>query len=283
MPSHYTHLCFGRYVIEAMPEQLRDQVWKHKHCYLAGLQGPDPLFYYRPLVKHNRVRQQGSDIHAESGRVFFTQAMQVLRREPTPQRASYVAGCICHYMLDTTCHPYIEEELARHGIGHLQVETELDSTLLLERGMDLYRRDLVAYLWPGEELTQAAAPFYPGLTDKQVDRAFRAMKKYVPFTRWKNNLLRRSVKGVLSLAGMKQADLGVLVEPTLNPDLTWAVEELRKKMMDEVAPTVEEIQGFFQAVEGNQPLSRRFDASFDGEEVGTHDEIDRFGAQLGTV
>lgn len=283
MPSHYTHLCFGRHVIEAMPEHLRDAVWKHKHCYLAGLQGPDPLFYYRPLVKHNPVRQRGSEIHQESGRAFFSPAMQVLRQEKTPQRASYVAGCICHYMLDTACHPYIEGELARHGIGHLQVETELDSTLLLERGVDLYRPDLVAYLWPGEELTQAAAPFYQGLTEKQVDGSFRAMKKYVPFTRWKNNLLRRSIKGVLSLVGMKQADLGVLVEPTLNPDLAWAVAELRKKMMDEVAPTVEEIQGFFQAVEGKQPLSRRFDASFDGEEVDMRYEIDTVGAQLGTV
>lgn len=282
MPSHYTHLCFGRHVVEAMPEQLRTVVWKHKHCYLAGLQGPDPLFYYRPLG-NNPVRELGSEIHRRSGRDFFEHGAQVLRQQGTPERRSYLAGCICHYMLDTACHPYIEGELARQGIHHLQVETELDSTLLMEHGIDLYRRDLVSYLWPGEELTQAAAPFYEGLTEREVDGAFRAMKRYVPFTRWKNDLLRHTIKALLSLGGMSQESLGVLVEPTLDPDLTEAVAALKERMLAEVAPTVEEIEKFFQTVEIGGALSPRFGRSFDGEEVGRSYEINGFGAQLGTV
>lgn len=282
MPSHYTHLCFGRHVVEAMPEQLRTAVWKHKHCYLAGLQGPDPLFYYHPLG-NNRVRELGSQIHSASGRAFFAHGVQVLRRESTPQRESYLAGCICHYMLDTACHPYVEGELARRGIHHLQVETELDSALLLERGIDLYRRDLMSYLWPGEELTQAAAPFYEGLTEKEVNGAFRAMKRYVPFTRWKNDLLRQSIKTLLTLVGMKEESLGVLVEPNLHPHLQEAVAELKARMLREIAPTVAEIDGFFRTVAGEQPLSPRFAPSFDGEEVGASHEIDCLGAQLGTV
>jgi hypothetical protein len=48
MPSSYAHKKFGSLVYKALPKDVRELVFDHLDYYLAGLHGPDVLFYYMP-------------------------------------------------------------------------------------------------------------------------------------------------------------------------------------------------------------------------------------------
>ena len=37
---------------------------------------------------------------------------------------------MCHYMLDSECHPYISRYMDERGLGSLEIETDLDRELV---------------------------------------------------------------------------------------------------------------------------------------------------------
>ena len=125
MPSHYAHWYFGGLVRKALPAPLAELVESQPEPFLAGLQGPDVLFHYHPL-RTNPVKREGSAIHDRSGLRFFEAARETLKAADTPAARSYLAGFLCHYMLDTACHPLVEEGMAASGASHSSVETDLD-------------------------------------------------------------------------------------------------------------------------------------------------------------
>ena len=45
---------------------------------------------------------------------------------------AYLLGFGCHYLLDSACHPYIEDMAAKEVITHTLLEKEFDRTLMLE-------------------------------------------------------------------------------------------------------------------------------------------------------
>ncbi|MDF2951137.1 MAG: hypothetical protein K0S18_720, partial [Anaerocolumna sp.] len=53
MPSAYTHFKFGMEVIKLLPMELQNIILKNKDLYEIGLQGPDILFFYKPLSSPN--------------------------------------------------------------------------------------------------------------------------------------------------------------------------------------------------------------------------------------
>ena len=61
MPAIYAHYSFGKKVFRQLPNDLKKIAGTYKREYLAGLQGPDFLFFYNPLRK-NRYGELGSRI-----------------------------------------------------------------------------------------------------------------------------------------------------------------------------------------------------------------------------
>ena len=89
-------------------------------------------FYYHPLTP-NAVSRLGNAIHDEPGTAFFERARSVMHTMATPSRRSYLAGFLCHYMLDSRCHPYID---GHPSLSHHLIETELE---------DVYKRQSLTY------------------------------------------------------------------------------------------------------------------------------------------
>ncbi|MBR3367326.1 MAG: hypothetical protein IKG66_05990, partial [Lachnospiraceae bacterium] len=73
MPDSYAHYRFGKQVLEQLPEQIRGVILSERELYDIGLHGPDILFFYRPLGR-NFVRALGGEMHAASGKRFFSGA-----------------------------------------------------------------------------------------------------------------------------------------------------------------------------------------------------------------
>ena len=126
MPTTYAHYKFGKEVISALPRPLRSTVENHRELFDIGLHGPDILFYYHPM-KRNTVNGQGYDLHDKPADLFFRHAAETVKKAEDPAAArAYIYGVICHFALDSECHPYVEKMIHESGISHSEIEMEFD-------------------------------------------------------------------------------------------------------------------------------------------------------------
>ena len=133
MPTTYAHYRFGKEVTEALPRGLQNTIEYHRDLYDIGLHGPDILFYYKALKSHP-VNQQGHTVHENFADTFFEHAVSVIEKAEDPTAARvYIYGVICHFALDSECHPYIEKMIRESGISHCELEMEFDRYLALDR------------------------------------------------------------------------------------------------------------------------------------------------------
>lgn len=263
MPSHYAHWYFGHLVRKALPVPLRTLLRSDPAAYLAGLQGPDVLFHYHPLLP-NVVRKEGTAVHRRSGMYFFVAAREALLRQDSPSARSYLAGAMCHYMLDSACHPLVAEAMADTGLSHSAVETELDRALMAAAGMDPYERPSMDLLPASRALSRTMAPFYRPVTAPQIETALHGMRRDIRLTRVRSESIREAIFWVLRRTGTYAGYHGIFFSPTAAPGCEKAVEELTERLRESVAPAVEEIQAFFAAVDGEEPLSPRLKPNFGG-------------------
>lgn len=151
MPAIGTHYLFGQDVYRLLMKKnlkIAEIIKNNKKDYNLGLQGPDPLFYFRPYSK-NYVTEYGSEIHQLGGYLFLDDALAVLKKERLKRDVfpeypndfdrilAYILGFINHYTLDAAAHPIINE-LAEHNIiNHMKLEAELDREMLLRRVLDI--------------------------------------------------------------------------------------------------------------------------------------------------
>ena len=133
MPSAYAHLRFGWEVLSAIPTPYRAAAKNLTQLYNVGTQGPDPLFYYNPLVE-NAVDKQGQRCHAMTGKAFFEAALVRYRAAPSEGAAAYLFGVLAHYCLDSHCHPLINAATEEADLDHMELETEFDRFLLQKDG-----------------------------------------------------------------------------------------------------------------------------------------------------
>ena len=119
MPAIYAHDRFGAKVSELVNGQLKDTIHAHYTQFQIGLQGPDIFFFYRPWSK-NKVNQYGTHLHGISAYPFFKHALLVVRKKGRGSKEyAYLMGFICHFILDSECHPYVEKMIGETGVQHL--------------------------------------------------------------------------------------------------------------------------------------------------------------------
>ena len=100
MPSVYAHYRFGREILELLPDDISSILIEHRELFDIGLQGPDILFFYKPVFK-NYVNQLGKRIHEWKGRRFFIPAVRQIRCLKNKDASiAYICGVACHYALD---------------------------------------------------------------------------------------------------------------------------------------------------------------------------------------
>ena len=136
MPSTYAHRRFGANVLDHLPAPLREKLEAHRELYDIGLHGPDLLFYYH-AEKSTPVAALGNAMHDEPGRTFFDRARRVVHEEADREAAlAYALGFVCHFALDSTCHPFVEQFTRESGVTHCEIETEFDNMLMRRDGYD---------------------------------------------------------------------------------------------------------------------------------------------------
>lgn len=106
-------------------------------------------------------------MHGRKARDFFEKGMEYVRREKDPELMAYMLGFGCYYILDSTCHPYVNQVAKEGKVSHTLLEKELDRMLMYETGKNPLR-------------------FYPSHGIKAKYMAARTIHKVLPEIRASN-------------------------------------------------------------------------------------------------
>lgn len=263
MPAFYAHDRFGEKTAEKLEEELKQIVLKYYPQFEIGLQGPDLLFFYRAYSK-NRVNQYGTHLHSVSARPFFEHAVKVVKKRGRDSACyAYLLGFICHYTLDSECHPYVAEMIEKTGVQHLEIEEEFEKYLLR---MD--KQDPLAYrlgeMIPTDAFTaKAIAPFYPNLSTVTVQKSlkwFRFIKNlFCAPGRGKQML----INGALKLSGKNKEFKGLMHQRVDNPKCIPSNEGLFRRYQGAVSVAVRLMEDFDESVRTGAKLCERFDRTFE--------------------
>lgn len=140
MPGFVTHYIFGKETYRKLKNHSQKRnLYYNRAAYGLGLQGPDLFFYYLPsylLHGHNI----GALAHTEETNAFFRGLLRSYTHFSNSSdrgiAEAYLTGFLGHYLLDTTCHPYIyamthfKGRTKEYFSRHAYLETDIDMALL---------------------------------------------------------------------------------------------------------------------------------------------------------
>ncbi len=263
MPSTYAHDRFGSLVRRQLPIKIQTEIIEYPQLYYMGLQGPDLFFYYDPLRK-NPAMEEGSRLHAMSGKEFFENAAGRLarlekRKDAGPERA-YLYGLLCHFTLDSVCHAYIFAYQKKHGLSHSAIEGDLDRSLIAAQGRDPVLEDLTAHFKPSRRSARVIARFYPRMglkvAAKSLDRFVRVHRLLYCPRRPKREMLYL----LLRLAGRYESLRGHIMADHAEPSCRKSSAVLTRLLQKAVPLAVRLISDF----PGNLD-DPAFEKNFNGE------------------
>ena len=208
MPALYTHYRFGKTVEATLPPTLREILTSYQEAFALGTQGPDILFYHKPMKK-NDVRSRGVALHAVSPESFFvhaakeiTQARENGNTALANALTAYVCGFLCHFTLDVFCHPYIDEKA--HGtFTHGKIESELDKYMLKKDGLPIRGYNTATPI-SGENYTTQACAAILNVKQEEIALAIKTIKKINGWFSSKCEPFHALAHAVLKIAGMER-------------------------------------------------------------------------------
>jgi len=196
MPATYTHYRFASDVLQQLPEPLQSRIAPNRAIFDLGLHGPDVFFYHAPLMKSS-VNRLGASLHEQCGIQLFRRFAAL--HDGSDAAFSYLAGFLCHFALDSTCCPYLEQ-MELLGVSRDLLETQLDRSFLLLDGKDPVSTDLAAHIDPSHQTAKVAIGFFPQVSQSQFDQALKQMiffhRLIQPRTKAKRSLLNAAVSVV---------------------------------------------------------------------------------------
>ena len=261
MPTTYTHYRFGKEVLSCLPFPIRTSIENHRELYDIGLHGPDILFYYKALSK-NHVNQSGFRMHDEPASKFFLQARQLLEHCPDKTAGRvYLYGFVCHFALDSICHPYVEKSFQVSSICHCELESELDRAFLLEDNLNPAKYQTCSLVQPSEKNAEVISTFFEGITSKEILGALKGMVQDLKLLHPKSRLMKNTLRSVLHTLKLPDIE-GMILRPETNPNAEKYCNIL-KKMYEEAIPVASSlIQRYQDVLLNGAQLPDRFDLTF---------------------
>ncbi len=257
MPTTYTHDIFGKLVFQKLPEEIKAVILRQKAAYAIGLHGPDLLFYYKPF-QNNEVNQMGQRMHGEIAAAFFGHCKEKYLLTGDEAVLSYTLGYICHYMLDSTCHPYVYRYTERTGASHAEIETDLDRALMEKNGKNPFRYRPSSALHADRRIIKAIASLFDGISEKQIRKAMRGMKFYTGITVCHSSLKRFFLLKGMRIAGIYEETHGRVMRKRPFPRCEESTGELLRMVKCAVFETVTVLEEFYRTLDEPAALNYRF-------------------------
>ena len=166
MPAVLAHDFFGQDAYGSALGSVSLCTPDERDAFLLGCQGPDPLFYLALLPPLDAFRELGGRMHREGTSSLFVAmraSVDALEEADQPIGRAYLAGFVCHYLLDRAVHPlvgYWERGICQagvldldandSGVVHAEIERDLDEMVLYAK-----RNQTILAYRPYEEVLTA--------------------------------------------------------------------------------------------------------------------------------
>lgn len=263
MPAIYAHDRFGIKVREALNKDLSEIASRYDSAYREGLQGPDIFFFYHPWMK-NRVQQYGTHLHEADAAPFFRHALSVIRKYGRDSsQYAYLLGFICHFTLDSECHPYITEQIEHSGVAHLEIEAEFEKYLLRKDGKDPVGFRSANLVYTDADTAEAIAPFFPSASQKIVQASLRGMCFVKKLFRAPCPLKQGVLNAIMKLAGVYHEMNGLMNQRRDNPLCEESNRELQTRFDAAILLAVSLQEQFDECLRTGQKLPQRFRRNFE--------------------
>lgn len=267
MPSTYAHYRFGQQTISELPHQTADRINRNRFLFMTGLHGPDILFYYRPLSS-NRVNRLGYDLHNWKGSDFFNRAFQTARlNNQLEESLPYLAGFLCHFVLDSFCHPYIEEKIKKDHVGHAAVESSFDRFLMITDGLNPVTHRLTDHIVPLRENAEIISLFFPSVSPSEVFRAMDSFIFYNNLLTTESELKRKIIATAMKTSGHSEM-CGMFIPKSPDPhcaDSDRILFDLYHRAVDAIGEMMPELTRCLESGSNIPTEDKRFDHTFEAE------------------
>lgn len=267
MPAIFAHDLFGRNVFLGLDKEIKEIILREKDCYYLGLQGPDVLFFYRPLEK-NPINQKGYRYHERPAMEIFAHGLQVMRmaesdEERTAIRA-YLLGMACHFALDHRLHGNVNRIEQETGYTHAQIETELDRRLLIGAEMDPVRAYTACHL-KNTAMTRLAVMKVLKEEEHTAKEAIFSFKTITRLFINSEEWFKKLIGLIMKAAGCYDKYYGMVMKRNSEAGLKEATDELERQFVSAVPFGVKLIEGLYASMTKRESLPAAFGGNFDGQ------------------
>ena len=269
MPAFYAHYRFGCEALEiaaleSAPSAIQTLCRENRALFDIGLHGPDLFFFYRPILP-NRVNRIGHEAHHKSGREFLARGKKVIAAAKNkPAARAYLYGLLCHFALDSLCHPYVAEAMAEYDVTHAAVDTAIDRALLTRDGIDPLTFDPCGHFETTRRNAAVIAPFYPPAVTDIVEKSLKSMVFYGRVLYSRNRALRAVIDKGLYVTLHHDAIADMMMSE--KRDAALAESDARMYALYEEALAL--VQRLFLEADGylesGKPTGLDFDKTFEG-------------------
>lgn len=260
MPAAYCHYRLGQKVIEEIPRPLKKIILDNRNLFDLGLHGPDILFYNRPYI-HSKVNRVGSAMHQQDANVFFNEAIAILKETKSATQFAYLCGFVCHFILDSNCHHYIDMLINKTKITHFEIETELDRFFMLKDTLDPLRTHLTDHIIINQQVINNLAPFFK-VSKKDLRKSLKGFKFYDHLLVAPQLYKRGLIYFVLTISFTYNKFQGFIVNYKPNEKLIPYMNKLEYLFNKSIEESVFCIEDFINAIKYNRTLSKRFNCNY---------------------
>ncbi len=138
MPSLVTHHHFAITALKNSPAYIKACVTENPQIFRWGAQGPDIMYFHNAPMK-SKIADIGGIFHSDKTYKSIKTLTSIAREINDPTLLIYLLGYICHYVLDSSAHPYVNY-VTKHKMGdyfglsepalHRLCESEIDAMVI---------------------------------------------------------------------------------------------------------------------------------------------------------
>ena len=261
MPTTYAHDLFGKMVYHRLDPEIQEKIKKYQTTYQIGLHGPDILFYIRPFHK-NRFNQMAHRLHREEAAGFFERGRELYQKTGNEEILVYLLGFICHFMLDSTCHPYISEYMKKTGARHDEIETEFDRALMVRTGKDPFHYQPGSVIRIEKNSVDAISEVMEGMSHKDIVRALMGTKFYTRLPICDSEKKRKVKLAVARILFMYRLADGRIIRGEPKDICLESTQHLTQLFLQTVPEAAAMINEYYKQRNGSDRLNVRFDRNY---------------------
>lgn len=142
MPSFTTHHIFSDLVLDKLNKNIKSKINKSLDIYHVFAQSHDYLFYYTFASNASKIKSLGHYAHRNNTQEYLLNIISYIKDnnlQDNSEVLSYLYGSITHYVLDSTCHPFIfyktgaynkgDRASKKYNGGHTMMEKTIDAVM----------------------------------------------------------------------------------------------------------------------------------------------------------